>query len=184
MATLRDKFEELCELLIHHRDDLSQDTGVPFVRLIYPPDDERECRRLTHDLRKRLTAQGFGADEIHCGELLFQHYRQRGERQYELRLKTAEGTPQQAKDEIGRRAETALIETILDHARRAPPTGNLILSEVGMLYPFAHLEGVLQKCENDVRIPLVLLYPATIENERILFMGKRETGYYRTRDLK
>jgi len=182
LRPLQEKFEELSKLLIHHRDDLAQGTGVPFVRLIYRPDEERECRRLTTVLRERLERVGLALDEVRCGEFVFKHYLQKG--QIEMRLKTAEAAPRQASDEIGRRAEALLLEEIISRASKATPTSNVILSETGLLYPFAHLAGILQGCENRVHIPLVVLYPATITDDKILFMGQRETGYYRTRDLK
>ncbi|HKZ86638.1 MAG TPA: BREX protein BrxB domain-containing protein [Anaerolineae bacterium] len=182
MRPLLDKFNELSELLIRHRDRLAQGTGVPFVRLIYRPDEERECRRLTSVLRERLATAGLSSDEIRCSELPFKYYVQKG--QLELRLKTAEAAPRQATDEMGRRAEALLLDEILSCASRARPYGNLILSETGLLYPFVRLAGVLEGCENKVNIPLVILYPAIITDDKMLFMGRRETGYYRTRDLK
>ena len=182
MRPLQEKFEELCELLIHHRESLAQGTGVPFVRLIYRPDEERECRRLTEVLRERLKNAGLTSHEIKCGELPFKYYVQKG--QLELRLKTAEADPKPASDEMGKRAEAELLSAIISYADKAGPSGNIIISETAMLYPFAHLSGVLAGCENKVNIPLVILYPAIITEDRILFVGKRETGYYRTRDLK
>lgn len=58
-----------------------------------------------------------------------------------------------AQGEIGFRAEQVLLQTILEKARGAPAARNIILSETGMLYPFARLGGVLQECENQVLIP-------------------------------
>ena len=181
MKPLQDKFHELSDLLIHHRNDLAQGTGVPFVRLIYRPEEERECRRLTVTLRDRLANTGFSADEIHCGEFVFKYYAEHN--QTERRLETARDKPLKAGDEIGRHAETALFDEIVTKAHRAGAPGNIILSETGMLYPFAHLAGILDRCENKVNIPLVILYPATLSDDRLLFMGKRDPGYYRTRDL-
>ena len=58
-----------------------------------------------------------------------------------------------AQGEIEIRAEQVLLQTILEKARGAPAARNIILSETGMLYPFARLGGVLQECENQVLIP-------------------------------
>lgn len=182
MLPLPEKFDKLARWLIDERDNLEQGTGVPFVRLIYHPSEERECQRLTVVLRERLTKASLTSHEIRCGELLFKYYAEKN--QLELRLKTAEANPHTAGDEIGKRAEAELLAAILNYARQAPPSGNIIISETAQLYPFAHLSGVLDSCENQVRIPLVLLYPATIEDEKLLFVGRRETGYYRTRNLR
>lgn len=182
MKPLQEKFEELHYILIHHRDSLSQGTGVPFVRLIYAPEEERECRRLTKMLHESLEMVGLHTDEIHCGEMVFKYYHDKN--LLELRLKTAEENPAMAQGEIGTRAEQVLLQAILDKAKGAPDNRNIILSETGMLYPFARLAGVLQECENQVLIPLIVLYPAKYEDDKLLFMGKRDTGYYRTRDIK
>ena len=182
MKPLQERFEELSNLLIHQRDNLSQGTGVPFVRLIYSPEEERECRRLTKMLKESLDMRGHHTDEIQCGEILFKYYVDK--KQLELRLKTAEEDPSMAQQEIGHRAEQVLLQTILEKAKNAPSNRNIILSETGMLYPFARLGGVLQECENQVLIPLIVLYPAKFEEGKLLFMGVRDTGYYRTRDIQ
>jgi hypothetical protein len=181
LKPLIEKFQDLSDLLLNHRDGLAIGTGVPFIRLVYRPSEERECRRVTQDLVGRLRQNGLTANEIRCGELLFGYYQRKN--QLELRLRTAESAPQQAGDEIGHRAESELLNAILSIARNSGPDGNIIISETGLLYPFAHLAGVLASCENQVQIPLVLLYPAEVIDERLLFMGRRETGYYRCRDL-
>lgn len=181
MQTLQAKFEELFDLLVNHAGQLAQGSGVPFVRLIYPPAEENECRRHTATLLQKLVSAGFQPLEIRCGVYPFKYYQQKG--QLELRLQSAERDPQHAIQEMGQRAEQELLKDLLQHAAQAGPNGVLILSETGMLYPFAGLAGVLQGCENQVRIPLVVLYPALYVEDRLLFAGKRETGYYRTRDL-
>jgi hypothetical protein len=66
---------------------------------------------------------------------------------------SAEENPDMAQGEIGIRAEQVLLQTILEKARGAPAARNNILSETGMLYPFARLGGVLQEYGNQVLIP-------------------------------
>ena len=181
MKPLREKFEELAELLITHRDTLSQGTGVPFVRLLYRPDEELDVRELTGLLKQKLVKAGYSPVEIHCGDFPFRFYQQKN--RLELRLSTAEEHPAQSADEMGKHAEAELLAEIIGQAEIANERTILILSETGLLYPFAQLSGILQGCENKVHVPLVILYPATVDEKRILFMGKREPGYYRTRDI-
>ena len=64
MKPLRDKFEELAELLITNRDNLSQGTGVPFVRLLYHPDEEIEARDLTRLLQQKLEKAGYQPEKL------------------------------------------------------------------------------------------------------------------------
>ena len=181
MKQLREKFEELADLLITHRDTLSQGTGVPFVRLLYHPDEELDVRELTRLLKQKLEKAGFLPVEIRCGEYPFKYYQQKN--RLELRLSTAEEHPAQSADEMGKHAEDDLLEEIIRQAEHASEKTVIILSETGLLYPFAQLSGILQGCENKVHVPLVILYPATVDGKKILFMGKREPGYYRTRDI-
>ena len=181
MTLLRDKFEELADLLVTHRDNLSQGTGVPFVRLLYHPDEELEARELTHLLKQKLEKDGYMPVEIRCGEYPFRYYRQKN--RLELRLSTAEQHPEQAIDEMGKHAEEDLLTEIINQAEAASEKTVILLTETGMLYPFNYLSGILQGCENKVQVPLVILYPATVNEKKILFMGKREPGYYRTRDI-
>jgi hypothetical protein len=181
LKQLRDKFDELTELLLTHRDSLAQGTGVPFVRLLYHPDEELEARDLTKLLMQKLTKAGYSPVEIRCGEYPFKYYQQK--KLLDLRLKTAEEHPVQAEDEMGKHAEEELLAEIIRQAEAATDKTILLLTETGLLYPFAQLSGILLGCENKVNVPLVVLYPATVEENTILFMGKREPGYYRTRDI-
>ena len=181
MKPLREKFEELAELLITQRDNLAQGTGVPFVRLLYHPDEELDARELTKLLIQKLESAGCAPVEIRCGEYPYRYYQKR--KQLELRLKTAEERPGQALDEMGKHAEEDLLADIIQQAEIASDKTVILLTETGMLYPFAQFSGILQGCENKVFVPLVILYPATVDGKTILFMGKREPGYYRTRDI-
>jgi hypothetical protein len=181
LKPLREKFEELAELLINHRDNLAQGTGVPFVRLLYHPDEELDARELTVLLTQKLEKAGYAPVEIRCGNYPYHYYEQKN--RLELRLKTAEASPQQAIDEMGKHAEDDLLADIIHQAEIASEKTVILLTETGMLYPFAGLSGILQGCENKVLVPLVILYPATVDGKTILFMGKREPGYYRTRDI-
>jgi len=181
LKQLRDKFDELAELLLTHRDSLAQGTGVPFVRLLYHPDEELEARELTKLLTKKLAKAGYAPVEIRCGETPFKYYQQKN--LLELRLKTAEDHPAQATDEMGKHAEENLLAEIIRQAESANDKTIILLTETGLLYPFAQLSGILLGCENKVHVPLVVLYPATVEEGNVLFMGKREPGYYRTRDI-
>jgi hypothetical protein len=181
LKPLRDKFEELAELLITQWDNLAQGTGVPFVRLLYHPDEELEAREHTTVLKAKLKKAGFSPFEIRCGEYPFKYYQQK--KLIDLRLSTAEDRPAEAVDEMGKHAQEELLGEIIRQAEIATDKTVILLTETGMLYPFAHLSGVLSGCENKVHVPLIILYPVTIEEDNILFMGKREPGYYRTRDI-
>lgn len=182
MKPLREKFEKLAELLINHGDNLAQGTGVPFVRLLYHPDEETDARDLTGVLKQKLEKAGYEPVEIRCGEYPFRYYQQKG--RLDLRLKTAETHTAQAMQEMGKHAEDDLLADIIQQAEIASEKTIILLTETGMLYPFAQLSGILQGCENKVLVPLVILYPATTEDGTVLFMGKREPGYYRTRDIQ
>lgn len=181
MKQLRDKFEELAELLITNRDNLAQGTGVPFVRLLYHPDEELEARELTRLLEQKLKKAGFSSVEIRCGEYPYKYYQERN--LLELRMKTAKEHPSEAANEMGKHAEEDLLKEIIRQAEAADNKTIILLTETGLLYPFAGLSGILLGCENKVLVPLVVLYPATVEDGNVLFMGKRNPGYYRTRDI-
>ena len=66
MRPLPEKFEELEDLLLHHRGTLAQNTGVPFVRLVYRPDEEIECRR-QRELLERTLRRGSGQAPLRTG---------------------------------------------------------------------------------------------------------------------
>ena len=184
MRPLLEKFEELENLLLHHRATLAQNTGVPFVRLVYRPDEEVECRRRRELLERTLRREGIAVETASCCGAIFAHYERRGRLDQLFELERTEGD--RLSVSIARHGRQELTDQLLAAAERLKGDGVVFLVDAAFLYPYLHLAPVLEDCTNRITPPLALVvfYPGEVDVDgQLLFLGARPSGYYRTRDL-
>jgi hypothetical protein len=184
LRSLQDKFDELEGLLLHHRSDLGQHSGVPFIRLVHRPDEEVACQRFRAALARTLRREKVAVETVSCRTAMFDYYERRGLLEDLYALERA--GDEQLADHIAQRGHESLTAELLAAARRLPGDGVILLVDVAFLYPYLHLGGVLDACTNAIVPPvaMVVFYPAEIDVDRgLLFLGKRPSGYYRMRDL-
>jgi len=184
LRPLQEKFEELEDLLFHHRGTLVQNLGVPFVRLVYRPEEEVECCRLRERLARTLQRDGILLETVSCRRAIFAHYEQRGRLDQLFEMEGVEGDRLSAN--IARHARQELVHQLLAATERLKGDGVIFLVEVAFVYPYLHLGPVLDDCVNRITPPmaLTLFYPGEVDVDgRLLFLGVRPSGYYRTRDL-
>jgi hypothetical protein len=184
LRPLREKFEELEDLLLHHRRQLAQSTGVPFVRLVYHVDEEQAAQRQQRVLARTLRKKGVPVREVSCRGVIFTHYedRERLEQLFELERRDEQGL----KRNITKHAKRTLKQRLLEAAKALPEQGVLFLVDVAFIHPYFELGGVLEPCINHIRAPqaLVIFYPADYDaTGQLLFLGQRPSGYYRARPL-
>ncbi len=184
MRPLQQKFEELETLLLHHRRTLAQNTGVPFVRLVYRPEAEVACQRFRESLERTLTQKGVAVETVSCREVIFTHYEQRGRTAQLFELE--KGEEKRLSTSMARHARQELTERLMRAAERLQGDGVIFLVDVAFLYPYLQLGPVLDACTNCITPPLALavFYPGVADVDgQLLFLGQRPSGYYRTRDL-
>jgi len=184
LRPLPEKFEELEDLLLHHRATLAQNTGVPFVRLVYRPDEEIECRRRRELLERTLKREGLAVETVSCRGATFVHYERRGRLDQLFELERTEGG--RLKASIVKHARQELVARLLAATKRLNGDGVIFLVDVAFVYPYLHLAPILDDCVNQITPPmaLALFYPGEVDVDgRLLFLGVRPSGYYRTRDL-
>ena len=184
MRPLLEKFEELENLLLHHRATLAQNTGVPFVRLVYRPDEEVECRRRRELLERTLRREGIAVETASCCGAIFAHYDRRGRLDQLFELERTE--EDRLSVSIARHGHRELTDQLLTAAERLKGDGVVFLVDTAFLSPYLHLASVLEDCTNCITPPLALVvfYPGEVDVDgQLLFLGVRPSGYYRTRDL-
>mgnify|MGYP001040886690 CR=1 FL=1 len=184
MRPLLQKFDELEDLLLNYRAQLDQNTGVPFVRLVYEPEQEIECRRLTSSLARTLDKKGVSVETISCRGVIFTYYEESGRLQQLFELESTEG--ERLDEYITKRAREELNKRLLRAVEGLGDDGVILLTETSFVYPYLSLSSVLEDCTNRIMPPmaLVVFYPGEIDIDgRLLFLGQRPSGYYRTRDL-
>ena len=188
MQPLLDKFKELEDLLCNHRRTLAQNTGVPFVRLVYQPEEAAEVTRRLETLQRTLARDGVPVESVSCRGVIFEYYEQRGRLQQLFTLEQED--PKALARNIAKRARQVLTARILDAAGRLPGDGVIFLVDTAFVYPYFQLGPVLDACTNVIVAPLALvaLYPGTVDggwhgHRNLLFLGQRPSGYYRARTL-
>lgn len=184
MRPLPEKFEELEDLLLYHRETLGQNTGVPFLRLVYRPEEETECRRRRELLESILKREGTAVEKVSCLRAIFTHYEERGRLDQLFQLETTQRDRLTAS--IAKHARQELVNELLAGAARLNEDGVIFLVDAAFVYPYLRLGPVLNDCVNRITPPmaLVVFYPAEVDVDgQLLFLGVRLSGYYRARDL-
>lgn len=54
---LPEKFDQLENLLLNHRESIGIHNGVPFILLIYSPEMEIDCRKKIKNLQEKLESK-------------------------------------------------------------------------------------------------------------------------------
>jgi hypothetical protein len=184
LRPLPEKFDELERLLLSDRTILAQNRGVPFMRLVYRPDEEGDCTRRRDVLKRALEGRNIPVALVSCRDVMFAHYERRNRLEQLFQLEATAGD--QLAENIAGHAKQELMQRILAAAHDLGTDGVIFLTDVAFLYPYLHLGTVLDDCTNCIRPPMVLVifYPGEVDVEgRLKFLGIRPTSYYRTRDL-
>lgn len=184
MRPLQDKFSELESLLLHHRQVLAQNTGVPFVRLVYRPEDEADCTRRRQTLARVLASEGVRVETLSCKRAMFAHYEEAGRMEQLFELEQTD--PEWLARNIGQHARSVMVGRILQAVDTLEGDGVIFVVDTAFAYPYLSLSGVLHDVTNRITSPraLVLFYPGeqNVDGE-LLLLGRRPSGTYRTRDL-
>jgi hypothetical protein len=184
LRALPEKFEELERWLLRDRALLAQSTGVPFIRLVYRPEEEADCVRRHELLRRTVEQQGVKVQTVSCRDVIFAHYERRGRLEQLFELEATAGAD--LNDNIARHAAQELTARLMQAVESLGNDGVILLTDVAFLYPYLHLGPILDDCTNCIRPPMALavFYPGEVSLEgRLMFLGVRPTSYYRARDL-
>ncbi len=158
MSSLVDKFRELETLLVNSRHTLALHAGVPFVLLIYHPQQERLCREEQEHLATKLQDAGLTVREIPVQAFIFKHYAKIGllDRLFE-KERTSPGDVHR---DLAKNYRPALTKHIVEEAEALDgQDAVLFLTEAAHLYPFVRVSNLLEDLENHVKLPFVVFYP-------------------------
>jgi len=177
-------FRDLEQALLHDRHLLGLHSGVPFLLLVYPPEQERICREMQAEVIEKLRARGVPIIEHRLDTLIFEYYSQpryekRGglERIFELERTDPDGLRRQ----ISAMYERELVTRIIDTHKRAAPDGAIFITRTATMYPFARVSNLLTALENRVTLPLVVFYPGSIRDGHLSFLNLEPHMGYRAR---
>ncbi len=184
LVALLERVKMLEDLLLRHREALAQNTGVPFIRLVYAPQETREMARRLTTLQRTLVNKGVPITTVSCRGAIFAHYEERGrlEALFELERQGQPGLG----ENIAKHGRRTLKDWVIRAAAQLDGDGVVFVTDTAFIYPYFQLGPVLEACTNVIIPPmaLVALYPGTVDGEgRVSFLGQRPSGYYRARTL-
>jgi hypothetical protein len=174
------KFRELERALLRDRHLLAIHSGVPFLLLVYPPEQERLCRELQAELMEKLRARNTPVIEHRLDTFIFDYYEQRFKDQggVERIFQLERHDPDALRRMVSGIYEGELVARILATVSRAEPNGVIFLTRVGAMYPFGRISNLLVTLENRISLPLVVFYPGIESAGQLSFLGlEQHTGY-------
>lgn len=174
--SLDKKFTELEEILLQGYDSIGRRVGVPFIVLIYPPDEELTCRREIENLRTKLTSRGLTVRSLNAARLLLEKLREDGV--LEEAITAEKENPSQVPNLSGffLRALRVRIEELAALPGERPV---IFLERVGSFYRLASVRTLQEQLVGRIRVPLVIFVPADDRNGQYLLLGLEKTEKYR-----
>ena len=170
MPSLIDKFADLENLLLNHRHTLELNAGVPFVLLLYDPQEEQLCRQEQSHLMNKLRDSNIVVQEIPLERFIFDYYSEIGLLDKVFEKERAE--PLTVYQDLAKNYRPALVKHLTEIANNLNgQDAVLLLTQIAHLYPFVRVANLLEDLENRVRLPLVVFYPGEELDGELRFLG-------------
>jgi len=170
------KFKELETLLMtggHEQTCIR--TGVPFIVLLYPPEEEIQVRDRMETLKKKLELEGWNIRYFEPEPLLFEFL--------ELKGKSKEAFEAERRDHDQLRSNIAadlLVKRLTEIGKEAIAKHALFIRRAGGFYPHVNIHSFQERLSGNVKMTTVFFIPAVeTEGNHYLFMGKEKTLKYR-----
>lgn len=177
--TLSQKFDQLEDLLLNHRDSIGIHNGVPFIMLIYNPSEEVDCRKKIKNLEEKLTSKKLGVLTIPINKFIFEHLI--GEGILEDVFQYDRESPKEVREELSKRCKQHLRPYILKQIEQNDPDV-VFVTNTASLHPYYRVSNLFNSLENDLKMipPFIVFYPGEIRDEKLYFLGEFESSeYYR-----
>jgi hypothetical protein len=154
--------------------------------LVYLPDEEDECVHLQKILEKTLKQRDIKTQTISIKGTTFAYY----EKNNKLKDLFASEREYGIENErlfrhLALRSKDEAVRRILTAYREIGNSGIIFLTNVAFAYPFLSLSSVMDELTNKIAPPtaMVIFYPGVYKNNSLHLLGRRESGYYRSRDI-
>ena len=174
--TLDNKFVELENLLLSKGYEQARArTGVPFIILLYPPEEEVQVRRRIGTLTKKLESNGWKIQYFEPEPLLFEFLDSKGKSKDAFEAERQD--PNQLRSNI---AVDLFIKRLTELGREAKDKSVLFVHRAGGFYPHVNIHSLQERLVNVLKMTAIFFIPAIeTEGNHYLFMGKEKTQKYR-----
>jgi len=174
--TLDNKFVELENLLLSKGYEQARArTGVPFIILLYPPEEEVQVRRRIGTLAKKLESNGFKIQYFEPEPLLFEFLDSKSKSKDAFEAERQD--PNQLRSNI---AVDLFIKRLNELGKEAKDKSVLFVRRAGGFYPHVNIHSLQERLVNVLKMTTIFFIPAIeTEGNHYLFMGKEKTQKYR-----
>lgn len=178
---LQEKFNQLEDLLLNHRESIGIHNGVPFIMLIYSPENEIECRKKINNIKEKLESKNLNVLNIPINIAIFDYLKK--EEILEQLIEFDQDSPKEVREDLFNRCKLFLKDYILNDIQLNSPDVVLV-SNVAGLYPYYRVSNLLTSLEKEIKIPFVIFYPGEVKDDKLYFMGELESNeYYRAQRI-
>lgn len=179
--SLQNKFDQLEDLLLNHRESIGLHNGVPFLMVIYNAEKELECRKCIQNIKEKLESRSLQVLNIPINLMIFDNLEKEGH--LEDIFDYDEDQPLEVRKELYGRCKLVLKPFILDKMEENL-SDIVFLTNVAGLYPYYRISNLLTSLEKEITIPFVVFYPGEIKDDKLYFMGELESNeYYRAQRI-
>lgn len=173
---LQDKFDKLEEVLTKDSDSIRVHSGVPFVLLVYDPNDEYLLNQQKTFLFHKLDDLKIKYVEVPLNKRIFEWLEEEGLLQEAFQLEKTR------KKELTKQLSAILKSKLVASLTQLSEEDKepiIFLSRAGSLYPFLRVSAILSELENKVKNIMVVFYPGKREGKSLRFLNESEGYYYR-----
>ncbi len=173
---LDNKFKELEGLLVSGgAEQIRARLGVPFVTLLYSPQDELQVRSRIDTLKRKLETAGWNIQSFQPEPILFRFLESKG------KLKDVfEAERQDAQQLRSRMAFDLFVKHLAELGKDFIPKTAIFIRRAGGFYPHVNIYSLQEQLVNKIKKTTVFFIPATeTEGLEYTFLGEVKTQKYR-----
>ena len=170
------KFNELEELLVSGgAGQIKARRGVPFIVLLYPPDQEIQVRSRIDTLKLKLKKEGWDIKLFQPEPILFKFLEAKGK--LEDVFEAERQNPQQLRSKM---ASDLFVKQLIDIGKDFNLKTAIFIRKAGGFFPHVNIHSFQEQLVNKVNKTTVFFIPA-IETggQEYIFLGKIRTQKYR-----
>lgn len=172
---LDNKFKELEGLLISGGAEQIRTRSVPFIVLLYPPEEELQIRSRIDALKRRLETADWNIQSFQPEPILFRFLESKG------KLKDVfEAERQDSQQLRSRMAFDLFIKHLAELGKDSIPKTAIFILRAGGFYPHVNIYSLQEQLVNKIKKTTVFFIPATeTEGLEYTFLGEVKTQKYR-----
>ena len=173
---LDSKFKELEGLLIaDEAEQVRAGQGVPFITLLYPPEEELQVRSRIDALKRRLEIANWNIQSFQPEPILFKFLESKGKLKDVFEAERQD--PQQLRSKM---AFDLFVKHLAELGKDFIPKTAIFIWRAGGFYPHVNIYGLQEQLVNRIKKTTVFFIPATeTEGPEYIFLGKVRTQKYR-----